>query len=68
DMIKKKNPNATIPSIAIAGGIANETQMFKALSMGAPYINCIAMARAPITAGLYAPVFINMLLAPLARI
>jgi hypothetical protein len=54
DMIKKKNPNASIPSIAIAGGIANETQMFKALSMGAPYINCIAMARAPITAAMKA--------------
>ncbi|MFX1280111.1 MAG: glutamate synthase-related protein [Promethearchaeota archaeon] len=52
DMIKKKSPNATIPSIAIAGGIANETQIFKALSMGAPYINCIAMARAPITAAM----------------
>ncbi|MHA2035170.1 MAG: FMN-binding glutamate synthase family protein [Promethearchaeota archaeon] len=51
-MIKKKNPNVTIPSIAIAGGIANETQMFKALAMGAPYINCIAMARAPITAAM----------------
>jgi hypothetical protein len=54
DMIKKKNPNTTIPSIAIAGGIANETQMFKALAMGAPYINCIAMARAPITAAMKA--------------
>ncbi|MHA1931021.1 MAG: glutamate synthase-related protein [Promethearchaeota archaeon] len=52
DMIKTKNPNAKIPSIAIAGGIANETQMFKALAMGAPYINCIAMARAPITAAM----------------
>ncbi len=54
DMIKSKNPNTTIPSIAIAGGIANETQMFKALAMGAPYINCIAMARAPITAAMKA--------------
>ena len=54
DMIKNKNPNAPIPSIAIAGGIANETQIFKALAMGAPYINCIAMARAPITAAMKA--------------
>ena len=52
DMIKDKNPNAKIPSIAIAGGIANETQIFKALAMGSPYINCIAMARAPITAAM----------------
>lgn len=54
DMIKKKTPNAKIPSIAIAGGFANETQLFKALAMGAPYVNCIAMARAPITASMKA--------------
>ncbi|MBD3196052.1 MAG: FMN-binding glutamate synthase family protein [Candidatus Lokiarchaeota archaeon] len=52
DMIKRKNPNAKIPSIAIAGGFANETQMFKAIAMGAPYVSCIAMARAPITAAM----------------
>jgi len=52
DMIKKKNPNIRLPTISIAGGIANETQMFKALAMGAPYIKCIAMARAPITAAM----------------
>lgn len=50
DMIKKKNPNADIPTIAMAGGFARETQMFKSLAMGAPYVTCIAMARAPITA------------------
>lgn len=54
DMIKKKNPNTPIPSISIAGGIANETQIFKALAMGDPYIKCIAMARAPITAAMKA--------------
>lgn len=52
DMIKKKSPNAKIPTIAIAGGFANETQMFKALAMGSPYTTCIAMARAPITAAM----------------
>jgi glutamate synthase domain-containing protein 2 len=52
DMIKNKNPNVKIPTIAIAGGFANETQMFKALAMGAPYVKCIAMARAPITAAM----------------
>ncbi len=52
DMIKKKAPNAKIPTIAIAGGFANETQMFKALAFGAPYVSCIAMARAPITAAM----------------
>ncbi|MHA1730916.1 MAG: glutamate synthase-related protein [Promethearchaeota archaeon] len=54
DMIKKKTPSAKIPTIAIAGGIANEPQMFKALAMGAPYVKCIAMARAPITAAMKA--------------
>ncbi len=54
DMIKKKNPNAKIPTIAIAGGFANETQIFKALAMGAPYVTCIGLARAPITAAMKA--------------
>ena len=54
DMIKRKAPNAKIPTVAMAGGFANETQMFKALAMGAPYVTCIAMARAPITAAMKA--------------
>lgn len=54
DMIKKKSPNAKIPTIAIAGGIASETQIFKALAMGAPYVTCVAMARSPITAAMKA--------------
>jgi hypothetical protein len=52
DMIKNNNPNVKVPTIAIAGGFANETQMFKALAIGAPYVKCIAMARAPITAAM----------------
>ncbi|MEX2682570.1 MAG: glutamate synthase-related protein [Candidatus Sigynarchaeota archaeon] len=52
DMIKHKTPSAKIPTIAIAGGLANETHMFKAIAMGAPYVTCIAMARAPITAAM----------------
>jgi len=52
DMIKKKSPNSKIPTIAIAGGISSETQIFKALAMGAPYVTCVAMARAPITAAM----------------
>ncbi|TFG03763.1 MAG: FMN-binding glutamate synthase family protein [Promethearchaeota archaeon] len=54
DMITKRHPNITTPTIAIAGGFANETQMFKALAMGAPYVKCIAMARAPLTAAMKA--------------
>lgn len=52
DMIKKKSPNAKIPTIAIAGGLSNETHLFKVLAMGAPYVTCMAMARAPITAAM----------------
>ncbi len=54
DLIKERKPSTVIPTIAIAGGIANETQIFKALAMGAPYVKCIAMARAPITAAMKA--------------
>ncbi len=54
DLIKERNPNVSIPTIAIAGGFANETQMFKAFAMGAPFVKCIAMARAPITAAMKA--------------
>jgi glutamate synthase domain-containing protein 2 len=54
DMLKNSHPSINTPTIAIAGGFANETQMFKALAMGAPYIKCIAMARAPLTAGMKA--------------
>lgn len=52
DMIKRKTPSAKIPTVAIAGGIARETQAFKAMCMGAPFVNMIGMARAPITAAM----------------
>jgi hypothetical protein len=51
-MIKKKTPGVSIPTIAIAGGISNETSIFKALAIGAPFVRCVAMARAPITAAM----------------
>ncbi len=52
DMIKKKKPGVKIPTIAIAGGLSNETHMVKAFAMGAPYVTTFAMARAPITAAM----------------
>ena len=61
DMITKKYPNVKIPTIAIAGGIENETQMFKDLAMCDPYVKCIAMARAPITAAMKAKFIGNTL-------
>ncbi len=41
-----------VPSIAFAGGITMEDQIFKALALGAPYVKAIGMARAPITAAM----------------
>ncbi|MEW5692620.1 MAG: FMN-binding glutamate synthase family protein [Candidatus Hydrogenedentota bacterium] len=41
-----------IPDIAIAGGITLEDQIFKALSLGAPYFKIIGMARAPLAAAM----------------
>ncbi len=41
-----------IPSIAIAGGICLEDQIFKALALGAPYIKAVCMGRATMTAAM----------------
>lgn len=43
-----------IPSIAFAGGITLEDQIFKALALGAPYVKLVGMARAPLTAAMVA--------------
>jgi len=41
-----------VPSVAFAGGITMEDQIFKALALGAPYVKAIGMARAPLTAAM----------------
>ncbi len=41
-----------VPSIAFAGGIAFEDQIFKALALGAPYTKLVGMARAPLCAAM----------------
>lgn len=41
-----------IPSCAIAGGIALEDQIFKALALGAPYIKAVCLGRATLTAAM----------------
>ena len=41
-----------IPSCAIAGGIALEDQIFKAIALGAPYIKAVCMGRATVTAAM----------------
>src|SRR4030066_388144 len=41
-----------IPSVAIAGGIALEDQIFKAIALGAPFVKAICMGRSTLTAGM----------------
>lgn len=41
---------AFIPDCAIAGGIALEDQIFKAIALGAPYVKAVCMGRATLTA------------------
>jgi glutamate synthase domain-containing protein 2 len=39
-----------VPDLAIAGGFVLEDQIFKGLSLGAPFFKLVGMARSPITA------------------
>lgn len=41
-----------LPQVAITGGIAMEDQVFKALALGAPYINIVGIGRAAMTAAM----------------
>lgn len=41
-----------LPQVAITGGIAMEDQVFKALALGAPYINMVGIGRAAMTAAM----------------
>ncbi len=43
-----------VPDIVFSGGFAMEDQVFKGLALGAPYVKCIGMARAPLTAAMVA--------------
>ncbi|NIM04445.1 MAG: FMN-binding glutamate synthase family protein [Armatimonadetes bacterium] len=55
-----------VPDIAIAGGFANETQIFKAIAMSnlgdgeGPVVKAIAMARAPLTASMKSDYFVEL--------
>ena len=53
-MTELKNEDAWLPSIAIAGGIAMEDTMFKALALGAPYVNMVAIGRGAMAAAMAA--------------
>jgi glutamate synthase domain-containing protein 2 len=41
-----------IPSCAIAGGITLEDHVFKAIALGAPYVNAVCMGRSTLTAAM----------------
>lgn len=41
-----------VPSCAIAGGLALEDHIFKAIALGAPYVKAICMGRATLTAAM----------------
>jgi glutamate synthase domain-containing protein 2 len=41
-----------VPSCAIAGGIALEDHVFKAIALGAPYVNAVCMGRSTLTAAM----------------
>ncbi len=41
-----------LPALALAGGFSFEDQIFKGLSLGAPYVKLIGMARAPVAAAM----------------
>jgi len=41
-----------VPSCAIAGGIALEDHIFKAIALGAPYVKAVCIGRSTLTAGM----------------
>jgi len=43
---------AHLPTVAIAGGIALEDQVLKALALGAPYVTMVGLGRAPMAAAM----------------
>ncbi len=47
-----KDKGYTLPKVAAAGGFAMEDQIFKGLSLGAPYISMIAIGRAAMAAAM----------------
>ena len=49
---KLEQKGAFIPSCAIAGGIALEDQVFKAIALAAPYIKAVCIGRATLSAAM----------------
>ena len=42
----------SLPALAVAGGLAFEDQIFKALALGSPFVKLVGMARAPLAAAM----------------
>lgn len=40
-----------VPDISLAGGLAREDHLFKAIALGAPFVKLVCMGRAPMIAG-----------------
>lgn len=61
-ILKKKG--RYVPTLAIAGGFINETQIFKAIAMSnfgdGPFIKAVAMGRAPLTAVMKATYYVKL--------
>jgi glutamate synthase domain-containing protein 2 len=47
-----KEKGEFIPTVAMAGGIVLEDQIFKAIALGAPFVKAICMGRSTLTAGM----------------
>jgi len=53
DILKRMDMRGyKLPQVVIAGGFATEDQIFKGLSLGAPYINFVAIGRASMAAAM----------------
>jgi hypothetical protein len=51
-LVSMKSQGAAIPQVAIAGGIAMEDQVFKALALGEPHIPLVGIGRAAMAAAM----------------
>ncbi|MEW6674448.1 MAG: FMN-binding glutamate synthase family protein [Nitrospirota bacterium] len=47
-----KEKGEFIPTVAMAGGIVLEDQIFKAIALGAPFVKAVCMGRSTLTAGM----------------
>lgn len=50
-----------LPTVAIAGGIVLEDQVFKALALGAPHVSMVGLGRAPMAAAMVGKTIGNLL-------